>query len=148
MANIKLKPIMWDEDLSAFDLDSVAEGCITTYLELSDYDWMNYVFKSTLPTKDQGKINFRAEFYGSDKTMVKIHQSLNNLDVEYDLDVPTVVFSDFLVDYLSKHIAQWESTNSRAFCGEKEAIELFNRSITEATRCEISVKTHSCPIPI
>jgi len=123
----KLVPIQYDEKLTEFNLEE-NKNCddrIETLLILHDYDWMNYKFITILPTKKQGYLKVEIEYFGTSTSIMKVWQTINEKVYIHEIDFDAYIFIDFVKDYMTKHIQNWEDTY--AFCGEKEAIEIFNK---------------------
>lgn len=127
MPEERLQPIKYDEKLSEFDLTLTApcDDRLMTKLTLDDYDWMTYIFETWLPTKTQGMLYVKVEYVGTTTSMVIVTQHRNdNNSVTHKILFDTDLFKDFIKNYMTKHIAQWDSTY--AFCGEEEAVNFFN----------------------
>ena len=130
MLEERLKPIKYDEKLSEFDLSLTApcDDRLMTKLTLDDYDWMTYIFETWLPTKAQGMLYVKVEYVGTTSSIMTVVQHNNdNKSVTHKITFDTDLFQDFIKDYMTKHIAQWDSTY--AFCGEQEAVNFFNTII-------------------
>ena len=130
----RLKPIKYDEKLSEFDLSLTApcDDRLMTKLTLDDYDWMTYIFETWLPTKAQGMLYVKVEYVGTTSSMMIVTQHTNdNNSVVHKITFDTELFKDFIKDFMTKHVAQWDSTY--AFCGEEEAINFFNTIIENNT---------------
>ena len=153
----KLKPVNYDDTLSEFDLSLTApcDDRLMTELRLCDYDWMQYVFKTCLPTKSQGFLRVEIKYFGcKDSTMV-VCQNLNphkgGQKAEtgepeiyiHKMQFDTDIFVEFLKKYMSAHIAQWDSTY--AFCGEKMAVEIFNKILENSRDYQITKKGEARP---
>ena len=123
----KLQKINYDENLSEFDLSLTApcDDRLMTKLTLDDYDWMSYVFETFLPTKTQGFLSVKVDYTGFTISQMIVNQQINDKTIVHTIDFNSDIFIEFLKDFLTKHIAQW--SQKYAFCGEKEAVELFNK---------------------
>ena len=81
-----LKPIVCDDDLSAFNFTNRIDEFYTKLI-LDDYDWMNYVLLCVLPSKDYGDIKIVFNYSGYVKsfmivkTVNKIHGFEFNSDI-------------------------------------------------------------------
>ena len=128
----KLLPIEFDNKLSNFNLEENKEcpDRIETRLVLHDYDWMIYKFGTILPTKHQGYLKVTIEYFGSQISIMKVWQTINEKIYIHEITFNTIIFIDFLKDFMTKHIQSWD--NTYAFCGEKEAIEIFNKILNNA----------------
>ena len=134
MTTERLKPIKYDEKLSEFDLSLTApcDDRLMTKLTLDDYDWMTYTFETWLPTKAQGLLYVKVEYVGTTSCMMIVVQNCNdNTSNIHKITFDTELFKDFIKDFMTKHVAQWDSTY--AFCGEEEAINFFNTIIENNT---------------
>lgn len=134
MTEERLKPVKYDENLSEFDLNLTApcDDRLMTKLTLDDYDWMTYTFETWLPTKAQGMLYVKVEYVGTTSSIMIVNQDKNNTNsVVHKITFDTELFKDFIKDYLTKHMAQWDSTY--AFCGEEEAVNFFNTIIENHT---------------
>lgn len=134
MSEERLKLIKYDENLSEFDL-SLTTPCndrLMTKLTLDDYDWMTYTFEGWLPTKTQGLLYVKVEYVGTTSSTMTVTQYQNdNESVIHKITFDTDLFIDFIKDYMTKHIAQWDS--EYAFCGEEETVNFFNAIINNHT---------------
>jgi len=132
-----LEKLVYDEKLTNFDL-SKTEPCddrLMTKLILDDYDWMNYKFITYFPTKTQGFLKVEIEYYGSaESTMIVTQFDDNGLIKKHKYIFESELFEKFLIDFMTKHIQQWET--NIAFCGEKEAVDIFNKVLDNYTDYE------------
>ena len=66
------------------------------------------------------------EYAGSTVSEMTVEQKFydNEEIIKHHFDFNTDIFVDFLKDFLTKHLDQWNHTY--AFNGGKEAIELYN----------------------
>ena len=121
-----LKPIRYDDTLSEFDLNLTApcDDRLMTKLTLDDYDWMTYTFETWLPTKKQGLLKVKVEYIGATTCTMIVTQHHENQIIRHKIIFNSDIFKDFIRDFMTKHIAQWDSTY--AFCGEEEAVNFFN----------------------
>ena len=128
-----LKPIKWDKKYTAFDFSftPLCPDRIITKLTLDDYDWMQYVFEAWLPTKEQGLLHMKAEYFGSTVCTLKVIQEksrgdeIYNKEIIHEIKFKTELFEAFITDFMKKHIAQWHETY--AFNGGEEAVKFYNR---------------------
>lgn len=125
---MKLQEIKYDKELSAFNEEKlIMSDSLITKLTLENYGWMSYRFETFFPTKEQGDLNIKVEYYGFINCTAVITQDKKK---EITIQFPTSVFVEFIKDFLTKHMAQWES--EFAFCGEEEAVEFFNNILRNA----------------
>ena len=138
--NIKLEPIVYDEEHTAFETSPNDWDPYATTLVLDDYDWMNYKLTAKLPTKAYGKMRVRFEYCGMGKCTMQIsgHKPIKKDEVlnythyisykcayEFDADL----FKKHLVKFLEAHIKHWEDIY--AFRGTKEAVDFYNEVLTD-----------------
>lgn len=114
-----LKPIVYDEELSAFDLNGDSDT-FETKLVLDDYDWMHYVLTAHLPTKAYGNMEIQFEYDGAIFSImaVKVRNKV------YVLKFNTDIFQEHIIKFLQKQIQAWGDT--RAFDGTEEAVNFYN----------------------
>ncbi len=114
-----LKPIVYDKELSAFDLNGNLD-MFETELVLDDYDWMQYVLTAHLPTKAYGDMEIQFEYSGAvfSIMVVKVRNEV------YVLKFNTDIFQEHIIKFLQKQIRSWGETN--AFDGTEEAVNFYN----------------------
>ena len=126
-----LTPIEWTDDYKDFDF-SLTPDCddrIATKLTLDDYNWMNYTLETVFPTKSQGLLKIKIEYKGSSVCTINIEQFFNGKKYLHKIDFNVKLFSDFIKDYMLKHIKNWDETF--AFNGGFEAVQFFNRILRD-----------------
>ena len=124
---MKLQKITYDDKLSEFDFFSAMAYCddrIMTKLTLDDYDWMEYTFETWFPTKLQGFLHIKVIYVGTVDSKMEVEQTYNGNLYIHNIVFSSDLFEAFIKDYLTKHLASWDS--EYAFCGEKEAITFYN----------------------
>lgn len=133
----KLTPIKYDKELSAFDL-AQTDPCtdrLITKLVLDDYDWMNYQFTVWLPTKTQGFLEAKAEYYGFTNARFLVSQKIADKKYIHEIEFDADLFVEFLKKFMAEHLKHWD--NTYAFCGEEMAVEFYNKILENAVSYEI-----------
>ena len=126
----KLQPLSYD--MSEYDL-SILAPCndrLATKLILDDYDWMSYSLETYFPTKSQGFLSVKVEYFGMTNCQMEVKQTFNiskenEYSIYHNYIFSTDIFEDFIKEYMTEHLKQWED-GAYAFCGEEYAIKLFN----------------------
>lgn len=135
----KLKPIVYDPELTEFDL-SMTEPCddrLITELHLSDYDWMDYQFVVYLPTKKQGFLTATMKYFGTTTSEMEVKQILDDHTTYlHKIIFPTDIFIDYLKQFMTAHLEQWNTTY--AFCGEELAVKFFNAVLSSASAYQVN----------
>lgn len=98
-----------------------------TLLTLNDYDWMTYSLATKFTTKEMGKLDVTFRYYGSLESEMLVKQDLNGQVQEITYAYPSDIFKKYIVQFLQKHIAQWDS--EYAFGGEEIVIDFFNEVV-------------------
>lgn len=104
-----------------------------TFLELDDYDWMNYSLTTKFCTADMGTLNVQFEYFGMTISQMTVIKAGTGEKVVYEYS--TDIFTKHLVNYMQNHIKSWDS--EYAFDGENEVIEFFN----DVLENHVSMKT-------
>ena len=114
-----LKPIVYDDELSAFDLNGGIDE-FETELMLSDYDWMEYILSAHLPTKAYGGMDIQFEYDGAvfSIMIVKVRNEVYVLKFNAD------IFEEHIIKFLQKQIRSWGEPN--AFDGTEEVVNFYN----------------------
>lgn len=115
----KLKPILYDEKLSAFNLSNKLDIFDTT-LVLDDYDWMNYTLSSRMPTKAYGDIRIEFEYFGFGVSNMRVETKKKTYVYQFD----TKLFKEHIVKFLQKHMQHWKDIY--AFRGIEEVVNFYN----------------------
>ena len=95
-----------------------------TYLNLYDYDWMDYSLTTRFKTEKLGVLNVKFNYFGMVISTMEVEQVLNNKIEKVEYEYSTDIFIKHIVKYLEKHIRSWDDTY--AFNGEEEVINFFN----------------------
>lgn len=99
-----------------------------TALNLSDYDWMHYVFHARLTLSDKF-IEIVADYFGIVTTQISLKIVDYSCQVlhECKFEIPTDIFDDFRKTYLTEHIKSIGS--DCAFCGHEIATDFYNKLV-------------------
>ena len=116
-----LKPILYDKELSAFQLSNDID-IFDTNLFLEDYDWMHYTLSSRMPTKAYGVITVEFEYFGMALMKVKTEKKI------YTFQFDTKLFRKHIIIFMQKHMQQWE--DKRGFFGIEEVVNFYNAVLT------------------
>ena len=114
--------------------NDIEDDRTNTYLQLNDYDWMDYNLTTRFKTEKMGVLNVTFYYFGAVSSTMKVEQLLNDVRQEFTYEYPTELFKKHIIKFLKKHIEFWES--KYAFNGEKEVIEFFNDVIENGTICQ------------
>ena len=106
---------------------NIEDDRTNTFLNLDDYDWMNYVLKTRFRTEKQGTMEVSFEYMGMTISVMKVVQTLNDKETTYDYAYDSELFIKYIKKYLRKHIAQW--ADKYAFNGEDIVIAFYNEVI-------------------
>ena len=125
----KLRPILYDKELSAFKLSNKID-IFDTNLFLEDYDWMHYTLSSKMPTKAYGKIIIEFEYFGGGPSTMKVKTEKKIYTFQFD----TRLFQKHIIIFMQKHMKQWES--EKAFFGIEEVVNFYNAVLTHPNTVE------------
>lgn len=106
-----------------------------TFLNLYDYDWMNYCLKTKFRTKEYGILNVEFLYFGLTLSTMTVEQTTDREITNYKYEYPSEIFKKYIVMYLEKHIKSWDS--NFAFNGEDIVIDFFNEVVSGCTECKI-----------
>lgn len=104
--------------------NEIEDDRINTYLNLYDYDWMDYSLTTRFKTEDMGVLNVKFNYFGMTTSTMEVEQTLNGITEKVTYEYSTDVFKKYIVIFLEKHISFWD--NVYAFNGEEEVIKFFN----------------------
>ena len=121
---MELKKITADELIFSNEIE---DDRTNTYLQLNDYDWMNYKLSTRFKTEDHGVLEVEFEYFGTTKSIMNVIQKLDDKEEKVEFSYDTDIFIKYIKKYLEKHMEQWDSTY--AFNGEEIVIEFFNEVI-------------------
>ena len=102
---------------------------VHTTLKLYDYDWMNYHLSAFFREKKLGLLNIEFIYCGVVTSRMIVTQVLNDKKIEYTYEYSSDIFINYLKQYMTKHIKQWE--DKYAFNDEEIVIEFYNKVIKE-----------------
>lgn len=128
---MKLKTISSEELLFSGEIE---DDRTNTFLELSDYDWMQYVLRTRFKTEVLGLLDIAFEYYGSRVSRMNIRQDLDGEIKEYTYEYDSTIFERYIRKYMLKHIAQWD--DNLAFNGEEIILDFYNDVIAHGTLLE------------
>ena len=116
--------------------DGCVEDIVSTTLALNDYDWMQYILKTRLHTKDLGVLNIKFEYYGAKDSMMEVEQTLNGATETIVYEYASDIFKKYIICFMANHIAHWGS--KYAFDGEDVILDFYNEVLEKGER-EINV---------
>ena len=118
---MNLKEIKSEDLIFSNDIE---DDRTNTYLNLYDYDWMDYSLTTRFKTEDMGVLNVKFNYFGMTTSNMEVEQTLNGITEKVTYEYPTDIFKKHIVKFLEKHLSFWDS--EYAFNGEEEVIEFFN----------------------
>lgn len=104
--------------------NEIEDDRTNTYLNLYDYDWMDYSLTTRFKTEDMGVLNVKFNYFGMTTSAMEVEQTLNGITEKATYEYSTDIFKKYIVKFLEKHIRFWDE--KYAFNGEEEVIEFFN----------------------
>ena len=123
---------MYLEKIKSEDLlftNEIEDDRTNTYLNLADYDWMNYSLTTCFKTEKMGVLNVKFEYFGTTISIMEVEQNLNEVIEKITYEYPSEIFKKHIIRFLEKHIRFWNE--NYAFNGEEEVIEFFNEALGE-----------------
>lgn len=111
--------------------NEIEDDRTNTYLNLNDYDWMDYSLITRFKTEDMGVLNVKFNYFGMVTSVMEVEQTLNGTTEKVTYEYSTDIFKKHIVKFLEKHLSFWDS--EYAFNGEEEVIEFFNDVIDNGT---------------
>lgn len=99
-----------------------------TYLNLYDYDWMDYRLKTKFKTKEYGILNVEFSYFGLTTSTMSVEQTKDGVVTNYKYEYPSEVFKKYIMMFLEKHIKSWNS--DIAFNGEDIVVEFYNEIVS------------------
>ena len=118
---MKLKEIKSEDLIFSNDIE---DDRTNTYLNLYDYDWMDYILTFFFNTEYMGILNVKFNYFGMTTSTMEVEQTLNGITEKVTYEYSTDIFKKYIVKFLEKHISFWDS--KYAFNGEEEVIAFFN----------------------
>lgn len=125
------------ETLCSADLifsGQIEDDRTNTYLQLNDYDWMDYNLTTRFTTEKMGVLNVKFMYYGMASSAMEVEQSFGDTCQKIRYEYPTRIFRKYITKFLAKHICFWDETY--AFNGEDIVISFFNEVIKNGTICD------------
>ncbi len=133
----KLEPIIYDKDLSVFDLSNYVD-VFDTKLVLADYDWMNYTLSASISTKEYGDMKIEFEYFGAIFCVMTVETEKWKYSFRFDTDL----FEEHIIRFLRKHIKNWKE--EYAFNGMEEVVSFYNDVLTSPGTVEEKVTVLRC----
>ena len=96
--------------------NDIGDDRTNTYLQLNDYDWMDYNLTTRFKTEKMGILNVTFNYFGAVSSTMKVEQLLNDVHQEFMYEYPTELFKKHIIKFLKKHMGVWD--NKYAFNGE------------------------------
>ena len=106
---------------------NIEDDRTNTYLQLNDYDWMSYKLSTRFKTEKQGVLNIEFEYFGTNRSLMKVSQILNNDKKQFEISYDTDIFIKYLKKFLKSHMKQWD--DKYAFNGEDIVLKFYNEVI-------------------
>ena len=106
---------------------NIEDDRTNTYLQLNDYDWMSYKLSTRFKTEKQGVLNIEFEYFGTNRSLMKVSQILNDDKKQFEISYYTDIFIKYLKNFLENHMKQWN--DKYAFNGEDIVLEFYNEVI-------------------
>ena len=107
--------------------NEIEDDRTNTYLNLNDYDWMQYILKTRFRTKEMGTLYVEFEYFGMATSTMTVEQIIDEKKEKVVYEYSSDIFKKYIVKFLEKHIEQWN--DKYAFNGEEEVVEFFNEVI-------------------
>ncbi len=118
--------------------DEIEDDRTNTYLNLYDYDWMDYSLTTRFKTEKMGVLNVKFNYFGMITSTMEVEQTLNNNTEKLTYEYSTDIFQKYIVKFLEKHIRSWDE--KYAFNGEDEVIKFFNDVIENGNVVKVETK--------
>lgn len=104
--------------------NAIEDDRTNTYLQLNDYDWMDYNLTTRFKTEKMGVLNVKFNYFGATFSTMEVEQSLGDKNKKITYKYSTELFKKHIIKFLEKHMSFWGS--KYAFNGEEEVIAFFN----------------------
>ena len=104
--------------------NAIEDDRTNTYLQLNDYDWMDYNLTTRFKTEKMGVLNVKFNYFGATFSTMEVEQLLGDENKKITYKYSTELFKKYIIKFLEKHIRFWDS--KYAFNGEEEVIAFFN----------------------
>lgn len=104
--------------------NEIEDDRTNTYVQLNDYDWMNYIIKTCFKTTELGILDVSFEYFGATFSHMEVVQTIDEKKKEYTYEYSTDIFEKYIKQFLLNHIDAWSSRY--AFNGEEIVIDFYN----------------------
>lgn len=111
--------------------NEIEDDRTNTYLQLNDYDWMDYNLTTRFKTEEMGVVDVKFQYFGMTTSAMEVTQTLNDVTEKVTYEYPTEIFKRNIVKFLEKHMSFWDS--KYAFNGEEDVVEFFNEVLDKGT---------------
>lgn len=131
------KPNMKLEKIRSEDLifsNKIEDDRTNTYLQLNDYDWMDYNLTTRFKTKKMGVLYVKFSYFGFASSTMEVEQVLGDKHKKIIYEYSTELFKKHIIKFLEKHIRFWDE--KYAFNGEDIVISFFNDVIENGIICK------------
>lgn len=128
---MKLEKICNDDLIFSMDIE---DDRTNTYLQLNDYDWMDYNLTTRFKTEKMGVLDVKFMYYGTNLSAMEVEQTLGDIHQKIRYEYPTELFKIYITKFLEKHIKFWDE--KYAFNGEEIVISFFNDVVDKGIICK------------
>lgn len=104
--------------------NEIEDDRTNTYLNLYDYDWMDYSLTTRFKTEEMGVLSVKFSYFGMTTSIMEVENTINGTNEKVTYEYPTDIFKKHIIKFLEKHILFWDE--KYAFSGEEEVIDFFN----------------------
>ena len=111
---MNLKEIKSEDLIFSNDIE---DDRTNTYLNLYDYDWMDYSLITRFKTEDMGVLNVKFNYFGMVTSAMEVEQTLNGTTEKVTYEYSTDIFKKHIVKFLEKHLYDKMSEKERRRCG-------------------------------
>ncbi len=125
----KLEPIIYDRELSAFDLSHYV-NLYDLNLILSDFDWENCEISASISTKEYGDMKIRFKYYGCTSCTMEVETEKG----KYSFSFSTSIFEKYIIRFLYKYVRIWKEKS--AFDDLGEVVDFYNDVLTSPCTVE------------
>lgn len=115
--------------------DNLEDDRTNTFLNLDDYDWMNYELKTRFKTSKMGILDIKFNYFGLITSTMEVVQNKDNISKKYTFEFSTDIFKENIIKFLKAHISSWDE--EYAFNGEDFVINFYNEVIEKSTLIHI-----------
>jgi hypothetical protein len=128
---MKLEKICKEDLIFSMDIE---DDRTNTYLQLNDYDWMDYNLTTRFKTEKMGVLDVKFMYYGTNLSAMEVEQTLGDIHQKIRYEYPTELFKIYITKFLEKHIKFWDE--KYAFNGEEIVISFFNDVVDKGIICK------------